>query len=117
MGRSGSFNKRRSYRHEVEIVEQAEEAGLEADRCWGSNGQARSMPEDVDIIIAGGEICLQAKRARKIAQYLKPWDYSGAVTGIVTRGDRDPDNVVAVPLTHYLGLVSRLLELDGELPH
>ena len=63
-------SKTKGNNFERELVKLAEEAGLEAKRAWGSNGQSLGYTEDVDCVIDG--LTIQAKRRKKIADYLVP---------------------------------------------
>lgn len=67
-------NKVRGNHAEREFVRLAEAAGLQAQRAWGSNGQALGEHEEVDVIVesARGREKLQVKRRKQIADYLKP---------------------------------------------
>lgn len=55
---------------EREIVELAKQYGLDAQRAWGSNGRALGFTEEVDCVVDGLKV--QAKRRKKIADYLIP---------------------------------------------
>lgn len=63
-------SKQKGNGFEREIVKLAEQAGLDAKRAWGSNGLSLGFTEDVDCIVAG--LRVQAKRRKKLADYLKP---------------------------------------------
>jgi len=61
--------------YERELVQQAQEAGLEAERAWGSNGRALGFHEEVDCVLHVSEnltFKVQAKRRKKLADYIKP---------------------------------------------
>jgi|TARA_S200002703_G_scaffold37577_1_gene32843 hypothetical protein len=68
-------SKQKGNRYEREIVKQAQEAGIEAERAWGSNGRALGFHEEVDCLLHVSEelkLRIQAKVRKKIAQHLKP---------------------------------------------
>ena len=61
--------------YERELVQQAQEAGIEAERAWGSNGRALGFHEEVDCVLHVSEdltFKVQAKRRKKVADYIKP---------------------------------------------
>jgi Holliday junction resolvase len=69
--------KRKGNAYERELVKDAAARGVTAERTWGSNGETRGLPKEVDVIFFGsqyhwdGPIYLQAKRPKKIPAYLK----------------------------------------------
>ena len=66
-------SKRKGTRFEREIVQAARDAGLRAERAWGSNGQSlrtdkgKRCRSNTDILIEGA-IKVQAKRRKRIAR-------------------------------------------------
>lgn len=60
-------NKQKGSRFEAEIVKKAQDAGLYAMRCWGSNGRASGFTEDVDGLI--GDYKYQAKVRKKLPNF------------------------------------------------
>jgi len=61
--------------YERELVQQAEQAGFKAERAWGSNGRALGFHEEVDCVLHVSEdvtFKIQAKRRKKLADYIKP---------------------------------------------
>lgn len=61
--------------YERELVQQAQEAGIEAERAWGSNGRALGFHEEVDCVLRVSQdltFKVQAKRRKKVADYMKP---------------------------------------------
>jgi len=60
----GRSSRTKGFGYEREIVNQAKDAGFEAERCYGSNGQSRGLHNEVDVII-GDEYC-QAKRYKRV---------------------------------------------------
>jgi Holliday junction resolvase len=68
-------NKRRGDRFERELVNQAEAAGIPAQRAFMSNGKALGEAEGVDLVLGlQGEWRVQAKRRKSVAKYLQPPD-------------------------------------------
>lgn len=78
-------NKNRSYQHEVELVETAEDHGFEAERAYASVGESlvgsdgERLTEDVDVVVReafpdGRDLYIQAKRRKRdnFASYLLP---------------------------------------------
>ena len=99
-----STNARRSKRHEREIVHAAEDAGLEAERAWNSDGRSLGENKECDVRLEppdGSTWTVQAKRRRSLAQYLT--DENADV--VVTREDHG-DNLVVCPLDVFLDLLT-----------
>lgn len=83
-------NKQRAYEQETEVRDLARENGLDAIRCWGSDGRSRGLPEGVDVVLEEGtdhEEWLQCKRRKNIANYLDPGNYVEGVNIVVVRED------------------------------
>ena len=78
-------SKRKGNGFEREIVNQAQASGIESERAFASNGRSLGLTENVDAGI--GPFKIQAKRRKKIADYLKP---DSNVDVQVLRGDREP---------------------------
>lgn len=76
-------SKKKGYRLEVELVEEAQAAGLTAIRAWGSNGRSIGQPSDVDLIVESAPI--QAKRRAKLPSYLV---IPASCAAVVFRQDR-----------------------------
>ena len=55
---------------ERELVNQAKDRGLPAERAYASNGRALGCSEEVDLIVSGMRV--QAKRRKAIAAFLRP---------------------------------------------
>jgi Holliday junction resolvase len=70
-------SKRKGSSYERELVNQAKELGLEAERAYASNGKALGCTEGVDLKVEG--IRIQAKRRKKLAEYLQIPDGADAV--------------------------------------
>jgi Holliday junction resolvase len=66
-------NKRRGDRFERAIVKAAEARGIPAQRAYMSDGRSLGESKNVDVVLGlQGEWRVQAKRRKKIAQYLQP---------------------------------------------
>ena len=66
-------SKEKGTRWEREIVKIAQEHELKAERCWGSDGRSRGLPEEVDLVI-DDNIHVQAKVRKSMAAWLIPSD-------------------------------------------
>lgn len=108
-------SKRKGNRFERELRNAFEEAGLRAERAWGSDGRALTTDggecctADVDLLVEGG-LKVQAKRRKKVAQYLRPPE--GAHLTIV-REDR-ADALAVVPLELLVRLLVAVYRGAGE---
>ena len=87
-------NKVRGNTLEREIVKTFNDAGHDAKRAWGSNGEAMGMDKDVDVYVSGDtgsacckELFLQCKRRKQLPAYLQP---SEEVNATVFRQDGKP---------------------------
>ena len=94
-------NKIRGNNLEREIVNTAKEAGLSAKRAYASDGRSLGKSEVVDVMVE--EYCIQAKRKKKVAQWLYP-DFHGEDVDIVaTRMDRK-EALIVLTLKEWLRL-------------
>jgi len=75
---------------EREVVRLFESYDIGCKRAWGSNGQALGLHEEVDCL-AEGDLRIQAKRRKKIAEWLKP---SVFVDAVVVREDRGKSYII-----------------------
>ena len=75
---------------EREVVRLFESFEIECKRAWGSNGQSLGLHEEVDCL-AEGDLRIQAKRRKKIAEWLKPSVY---VDAVVVREDRGKSYII-----------------------
>ncbi len=66
----GRASSQKGNRFERELVNEAREKGIKAERAYGSNGRALGESEEVDALIGGARV--QAKRRARLAAYLKP---------------------------------------------
>ena len=95
-------NKVRGNNLEREIVNTAKDMGMYAKRAYASDGRSLGKSEVVDVIVE--DTTIQAKRRKKVAQWLYP-DYHGDdVDAVVTRMDRK-EALVVIPLTEWLRLI------------
>ena len=100
-----SPSKAKGNRFEREIVNEAKKAGFTAIRAWGSNGQALGHHEEVDCL-AEGDLRIQAKRRKKIAEWLKP---SEVVDAVVVREDRG-ESYIIIRLEEFCDDYKKFLE-------
>ena len=85
-----SPSKRKGNAFENELVSLAKQWGLSAQRAWGSNGRALGMHEEVDVLLEG-DLRIQAKCRKKIAEWLKP---SEVVDAVVVKEDRGETYII-----------------------
>lgn len=104
-------SKRKGSRFERELREQFREAGLRCKRAWASDGTTltdcagQRCASDVDLLVEE-RLAIQAKRRKRIANYLTP--PPGAHATIV-REDRSTALAV-LPLPLFLKLLQRVYE-------
>ena len=94
-------SRRKGFAYERELVNQAQAAGLPAERAVGSDGRALGEASCVDLTVCGFRV--QAKRRKSVASYLTPPD--GADLTII-REDRG-ESFAVVPYRTFLQLVRR----------
>lgn len=95
---------RKGKRYEREVVSEAEEAGLQAERAYASNGRALGESDAVDVTVeapGGQRWRAQCKRRKSVASYLSPPE--GADVTVI-REDR-ADSLVVLPLDRFLSLL------------
>lgn len=63
-------SKAKGYRFEKTVVDQALEAGIPAERAWGSNGQSLGQHPEVDVLMAG--LKAQLKCRKKLPDVVRP---------------------------------------------
>ena len=104
-------SKRKGNRFERELRTAFREAGLRAERAFASDGTSLTTDggtcctSEVDLLVEGA-LCIQAKRRKRVAQYLPPPD--GAHLTIV-REDR-AGALAVVPLPLLLRLLRAVYE-------
>jgi Holliday junction resolvase len=95
-------NKIRGNNLEREIVNSAKEVGLSSKRAYASDGRSLGKSEVVDVMVE--DICIQAKRRKKIAAWLYPENHGDDVDVVVTRMER-MQPLAVMPLKMWLELV------------
>jgi Holliday junction resolvase len=78
-------SKRKGNDLERSLVNQAKEFGLSSERAYASNGKALGCTEQVDLKVEN--VRIQAKRRKKVADYLQIPDGADAVVFRQDRGD------------------------------
>ena len=95
-------NKVRGNNLEREVVNAAKDAGLSAKRAYASDGRALGKSEQVDCLVE--RYAIQAKRKKKVAQWLYPDYHNDDVNVVVTRMDRK-EALAVIPLKEWLRLI------------
>ena len=85
--------------YERELVNQARQSGLGAERAYASNGRALGECEEVDLIAGGKRI--QAKRRKAIAKWMRPHE---GIDAVAVREDRG-ETLVVLTWWEYLDLL------------
>jgi len=98
-------NKIRGNALEREIVNQSKEEGLSAKRAYASDGRSLGYSEVVDCVVEDWTI--QAKRRKKIAQWLYPEYHGDDVDAIVTRMDRK-EALIVMPLKKWIKMMKEI---------
>ena len=98
-------NKIRGNALEREIVNQSKEEGLSAKRAYASDGRSLGYSEVVDCVVEDWTI--QAKRKKKIAQWLYPEYHGDDVDAIVTRMDRK-EALIIMPLKKWIKMMKEI---------
>tara|TARA_R100000458_G_C8171981_1_gene172132 strand:- start:294 stop:623 length:330 start_codon:yes stop_codon:yes gene_type:complete len=83
-------SKRKGNTHEREVVNIAHSYGIDGERAYGSNGRSLGLHEEVDVLLEG-DLRIQAKRRKKIAEWLKPTE---VVDAVVVREDRGENYII-----------------------
>lgn len=95
-------NKVRGNNLEREVVNAAKEVGLSSKRAYASDGRSLGKSEVVDVMVEN--YCVQAKRRKRIAEWLYPENHGDDVDVVVTRMDRK-QALVVIPLNEWLRLI------------
>ena len=95
-------NKIRGNNLEREIVNESKEEGLSAKRAYASDGRSLGKSEVVDVMVE--DYCIQAKRRKRIAEWLYPENHGDDVDIVVTRMDRK-EALAVIPLKEWLRLI------------
>ena len=82
-------SKVKGNRYEREIVKLARMYGLDAKRCWGSDGRSMGLDEEVDVVVE--DWCIQAKIRKAIAKWILPTD---KVDAQVVRGNNGKSFII-----------------------
>ena len=102
-------SKQKGNRFERLIVDKAQSYGVGAERAWGSNGRALGMHEEVDVLLEG-DLRIQAKCRKKIAEWLKP---SEVVDAVVVKEDRG-ETYIIIRYDEFLDDYKKYLEWKGK---
>ncbi len=102
-------SKQKGNRFERLIVDKAQSYGVGAERAWGSNGRALGMHEEVDVLLEG-DLRIQAKCRKKIAEWLKP---SEVVDAVVVKEDRG-ETYIIIRYDEFLDDYKKFLEWKGK---
>ena len=96
-------NRDRGNRYERELVNEFKDAGVPAERTWGSDGRSRGLIAEVDLILETkqGVKYGQAKRKKRIPAYLEPVD---GIDIQVIRADRS-ESLVGMRISDYIALI------------
>ena len=93
-------SKRKGNAFERELVKQAKDSGLEAQRAYASNGEALGHHAEVDLVVNGKRI--QAKRRKALASFLRPSEH---VDAVAVRQDHG-ETLVLLTWWEYLELIA-----------
>lgn len=92
-------SKNKGNKYERELVNQARDSGLAAERAYASNGRSLGHHEEVDLLVADKRI--QAKRRKALAKWMRP---TGNVDAVTIREDRG-ETLVVLTWWEYLDLL------------
>lgn len=98
-------NKVRGNNLERECVNLAKEEGLSAKRAYASDGRSLGFSEVVDVLVE--DITIQAKRKKKVAQWLYPDFHGDDVDCVVTRMDRK-EALIILPLEKWIKMMKEI---------
>jgi len=102
-------NKIRGNNLEREIVNEAKALGLSAKRAYASDGRSLGKSEVVDVIVE--DFTIQAKRRKRITQWLYPDFHGDDVDGVVTRMERK-EALMVFPLRMFLEMVKKIKKYE-----
>jgi hypothetical protein len=97
----GLKSKRKGTGFEREVVTLARAFGIPSQRAWGSNGESLGMSKDVDLVV--GEWRVQAKRRKKLPQFLR---IPEGCDMVITRMDNG-ESLVLIHYRRFLELVTK----------
>ena len=95
--------------HEREVVNIAHSYGINGERAYASNGRSLGLHEEVDVLLEG-DLRIQAKRRKKIAEWLKPSVY---VDAVVVREDRG-ESYIIIRLEEFVDDYAKFLKWREE---
>lgn len=98
-----SPSKRKGTRLEHKVVKMAEEAGVKAKRAWGSDGRSIGLTNDVDVLL--GNLKVQAKARKAIAEYIKPPPGADITVLQEIRKGHTEEPLVVIPLNLFLKMM------------
>lgn len=107
-------SKRKGNTYERELVDEAEAAGLEAERAYASDGRSLGEGKECDVLIRGREamildaLRIQAKRRKNIAQYLTPPE----AADITVVRENYGESLAIVPWELFLQLLKNATDED-----
>ena len=101
--------KQKGNRYETMIVDKAHSYDIGWERAWGSNGRSLGMHEEVDVLLEG-DLRIQAKCRKKIAEWLKP---SEVVAAVVVKDDRG-ETYIILRYDVFLDDYKKLLKLKED---
>ena len=102
-------SKRKGNTHEREVVNIAHSYGINGERAYASNGRSLGLHEEVDVLLEG-DLRIQAKRRKKIADWLKPTE---VVDAVVVREDRG-ENYIILRYNEFCDDYKKFLEWKKE---
>ena len=102
-------SKQKGNRFERMIVDKAHSYDIGGERAWGSNGRSLGMHEEVDVLLEG-DLRIQAKCRKKIAEWLKP---SEVVDAVVVKEDRG-ETYIILRYDEFLDDYKKLLKLKED---
>ena len=94
----------KGFNFEREVVNLARDSGLDAERAYGSNGEAMGHHATVDVVIEGWRLQASRTKGPAVREKIRPSDN---LDGAVARGDGEPA-VVVIPLTAFLDILKEL---------
>ena len=95
-----SPSKQKGNRFEREVVKEAIERGLTAERAYGSNGKSLGLEEDVDVLI--GKFKGQCKIRKRIAAWVKTPESCDITLVRENRGE----TFIVMPYDKFLNLIT-----------
>tara|TARA_R100000664_G_scaffold34016_1_gene53435 strand:+ start:7390 stop:7737 length:348 start_codon:yes stop_codon:yes gene_type:complete len=97
-------SKQKGNGYERELVNLIQDSGMKAKRAYASNGESLGHHAEVDLVFGNADYKVQAKRRKKIADYLQVGEH---VDFVVFRQDRG-DSLVLMDLYRLLDILKAL---------